>query len=95
MPLPEALAVFDPTVVAVVEAVPGWVWARCLECQELRLQRRAKNLGRCLVTSGCRGQMAVYLEALCEICGRPVTARRRGLDIRFCSKKCERGAVAA
>lgn len=87
--LEDLLAELKPTVVAVLEAEPAWVWARCGACGEDRYQRRATNLGRCVMTPGCKGEMSVYLEALCEICARPVTARRRRLDTRFCSKKCE------
>lgn len=86
----DLLAELTPTVVAVLEAEPAWVWARCANCAEVRYQRRVANLGRCILTPGCRGGMAVYLEVVCSICARPVTARRRALDIRFCSKKCER-----
>lgn len=87
----ELLAPLDPTVVVVMEPEPGWVWARCDRCLEVRLQRRAARYGRCLMAPGCKGEMTAYLEALCVVCGRPVTARRRHADVRFCSKRCERG----
>ena len=89
------LAALAPELVAVLEPVPGWVWARCGVCAEVRLQRRSPKLGRCLLTPGCTGEMTSYLEANCSVCSRPVTARRRGLDTRFCSKRCEKGAAAA
>lgn len=88
----EALHALDPTVLLVMAPEPGWVWARCTTCAEVRLQRRSPKLGHCLLTPGCKGVMAAYIEALCVICARPVTARRRHADIRFCSKRCEKGA---
>jgi hypothetical protein len=83
------LAELKPVVVAVLEAEPGWVWAQCPICVETRYQRRAAKYGRCRMTPRCPGELAVYIEPLCVACGRPVTARRRRADIRFCSKKCE------
>jgi len=87
----ELLGPLDPTVVLVMGPEPGWVWARCDRCHELRLQRRAAKYGRCRMTPRCPGGLAAYIEALCVVCQRPVTARRRRGDIRFCSKKCEKG----
>lgn len=88
------LAPLDPTVVAILEAEPGWVWARCIACAEMRYQRRSSKLGKCILTPGCRSEMSIYLELLCLICGRPVSARRRNLNLEFCSKKCEKGVAA-
>lgn len=90
----DVLAPLDPTVVAVLEAQPGWVWARCEQCLECRLQRRAPDLGKCVLTPGCRARMAIYLETACLVCGRPVSIRRRGSNIEFCTKRCEKGAAA-
>lgn len=85
----DLVGVLRPVVVAVLEPEPGWVWARCATCAEVRYQHRVTDPGRCIMTPGCKGKMSVYLEVLCSVCGRLVTARRRGLDTRFCSKKCE------
>lgn len=87
------LAVFKPVVVAVLEPEPGWIWARCATCAETRYQRRAPQLGRCILTPGCRGEMTAYLQLLCAVCSRPVSLRRRDTNVEFCSKKCERGAA--
>lgn len=85
----DALAELKPTMVAVMEPEPAWLWARCATCAETRYQRRAPNLGRCVLTPGCKGEMSPYLQLVCSACGRNVSARRRGLNLDFCSKKCE------
>ena len=86
----DALASLNPTRLMVeMEPEPGWIWARCVKCAEARYVKRKKPLGACVLTSGCKGAMAPYLETNCATCGKPVTARRRDADTRFCSKKCE------
>jgi hypothetical protein len=90
--LADLLAPLDPELVALLEPEPAWVWARCPSCHEVRYQRRAADLGRCLLTPGCKGKMEPYLQLLCRICGRNVSTRRRDTNIEFCSKKCEKEA---
>lgn len=86
----DALAALQPTVVATLEPEPGWVWARCPTCSEVRYQKRTgATKTKCVLTPTCPGRMDIYLDVLCAVCGKPVTARRRNADIRFCSKKCE------
>lgn len=86
----DALAVLDPTVMFTMEPEPGWIWARCPVCIEVRYIRRSDaSKVRCGMTPGCPGRMAVYLDVLCVTCGKPVTRRRRDADTRFCSRKCE------
>ena len=85
----EVWAPLQPTVVAILEAEPGWAWMRCEVCAEVRYYRRSKPTMKCSMTPKCPGVMKVYLGLDCFFCGKSVTARRRDLDIRFCSKKCE------
>ena len=87
------LAPLEPTVVLVMDPEPGWVWACCPDCGEHRYQRRAGVArSRCVMTPRCRGLMETYLELVCALCGKAVTARRRGSDTRYCSQRCERAA---
>lgn len=84
------LAPLDPTVIVVMDPEPAWVWARCPTCSEVRYQPRAGVAkSRCVMTPKCRGLMVAYLQVDCTLCGKPVTARRRTADTRYCSKKCE------
>jgi hypothetical protein len=88
----EQLSIFDgldPTVVATMEPEPGWIWARCPVCAEVRYLRRKDAGTRCILTAGCAGRVEAYLMTDCQVCGKPVTARRAGHDTRYCSKKCE------
>lgn len=85
----DALASLDPQLVVEMEAEPGWVWARCPACHEVRYLRRRDRESRCILTPGCPGRVEPELILECEACGKPVTARRIGHDLRFCSKKCE------
>lgn len=85
----DALASLDPTVIAVMEAEPGWVWAACPACGAFRYIRQRDIGARCILKPGCDGQLKAVIELLCETCGKPVTRRRNGHDTRFCSKKCE------
>lgn len=86
----DALAALDPTVVATMEPEPAWVWARCSFCSEVRYIRRSGAAKvRCGMTGDCPGLMEIYLECVCAVCGKPVTARRRAADTHYCSKKCE------
>lgn len=85
----DALASLNPQLVVEMEPEPGWVWARCRTCSAFRYIRRTGVLRYCSMTPGCKGLMVVHLALDCVACGKPVTARRRGADARFCSKKCE------
>lgn len=85
----DALVTLDPTLVSTMEAEPAWMWTRCPVCKGHRYQKRVKTPGKCILTPGCPGVVEAYLAVNCEVCGKPVTARRRDADIRFCSKKCE------
>jgi hypothetical protein len=83
------IAALDPTVVVVLESEPGWAWKRCPVCGEFRYHRRTNATTKCSVTPRCPGVMENYVVLNCLVCEKPVTARRRDLDVRFCSKKCE------
>lgn len=86
----DALVDLDPTVVHTMAPEPAWVWARCPACLEVRYIRRSGlTSARCSMTAHCRARMEVYLEMVCAACGKPVTARRREADTRYCSKRCE------
>lgn len=84
----DALATLDPTLAFTMEPEPAWVWARCPLCRETRYVRRGElSKKKCIF--GCKAQLEVYLSVDCVVCGKPVTARRRDADVRFCSRKCE------
>lgn len=85
----DALAALNPQLVVEMKAEPGWVWARCPVCDEIRYLRRRDVGSRCILTSGCPGRLESQLACLCSVCGKPVTRARVGKDIGFCSRKCE------
>lgn len=90
----DALASLNPQLVVEMEAEPGWIWARCRVCDEVRYLRRADAGAKCVMTPACQGRMEKYLECVCGVCGKPVTRRRLGKDIEYCSKKCEDSGVS-
>ena len=86
----DALGALDPTLIVTMEPEPAWVWARCPTCSEVRYVKRSGAAKvRCGMTPACGALMEIYLELVCAVCGKPVTARRRAADTRYCSKKCE------
>lgn len=93
--MPEQTSIFDqlaalnPQLVVDMRPEPGWVWAACPACGEIRYLRR-RDLGtRCILTIGCEGRLELHLGLDCAQCHKPVTARRSGKDTKFCSKRCE------
>lgn len=87
----DTLAALNPRVVVEMEAEPGWVWACCPTCREVRYLRRKDIGSRCILTPACPGRLEGHLECLCVVCGKPVTRRRVGKNVDFCSVKCEEG----
>ena len=89
MNLLDVLGSLNPELMVDMTAEPGWVWAGCPTCRELRYLRRPDIGSRCILTPKCEGRLEASVELVCVVCGKPVSRARIGKDLDYCTKKCE------